>query len=364
VAAPEVLYARADDGTAIAYSITGNGPVALVLVFPMTGQVEMVWEEPAWASFVRRLATCTTVILFDRRGTGLSDRSTASGDRLALPQLASDIEAVLDAAGVKQVVLFGVTFGCLLAVQFAAEYPSRTQALILAGGFAKLRRLREYDFEVHPERVDEWADRTAREWGNGAFIARHAPDMADSATYHRWAARMERHTCSPGMVAAMCRSAARWDVREMLADVQAPTLVLQRTNDRTIPIEEGRYLAEHIPEAELLELPGDNHVIVVGDQRSTVDAMIRFVDRRVSNGALKALRRAERKDSATFGWDGLSPSEREIAHLVADGLTNREVASRLGMSAFTVDGRLRRVFSKLAVKSRVELAAVVARERS
>jgi pimeloyl-ACP methyl ester carboxylesterase len=311
VARPEVHYARADDGAAIAYSAAGQGPVTLVLVFPMTGQVEMVLEEPAWASFVRRLTSCTKVILFDRRGTGLSDRSTASGDRLSLPQLASDIEAVLDTVGAERAVLFGVTFGCLLALQFAVRYPSPTQALVLAGGFAKLRRLREYDFDAHPELVDEWADRTADEWGTGAFIARHAPDVADSETYRQWAARMERHTCSPEMVAAMCRSAARWDVQPILEDVVAPTLVMQRRGDRTIPIAEGRYLAEHIPGAEFLELSGDNHVIVVGDQRATIDAMIEFVDRHTANGTFKALRRAERKDAASFGWEGLSPSERE-----------------------------------------------------
>ena len=234
MAQPEVKYAPTDDGVSIAYSTVGAGPVTLVLISPMTSQVELFWEEPALASFVRRLASWSTVVLFDRRGTGLSDRSTASGERLALKALASDTKAVLDASDVDKAVLLGVTFGAMIAVQFAADYPDRTQALILAGGFAKLSHLDNYDFDAHPESIDAWADRTAKVWGTGATLASRAPAMADDATYLEWAARMERNTCSPGMIAAMCRSVATFDVRDQLANVKAPTLVLHRADDRRL----------------------------------------------------------------------------------------------------------------------------------
>ena len=360
MATPLVDYATTDDGVTIAYSTVGDGPVTIVLVSPMVSQVEVTWEEPALASFVRRLASFARVVLFDRRGVGLSDRSTASGERLGLSQLATDTRAVVDAVGADQVVLLGVTFGCLIAVQFAVDYPLRTAGLVLAGGFPKLTRLGEHDFLAHPDSVDVWADQTARVWGTGATLAARAPAMADSQSYRDWAARMERHTCSPGMIAAICRSAASFDVRGILCDVQAPTLVVHRGGDTWVPVQGSRYLAENIACAEYVELPGEDHTIFVGDQRATVEAITGFLDRRVTSGALKAFQRAERKDTVAFGWDSLTPSEREIARLVAGGLTNAEVAARLAMSPYTVDGRLRRIFAKLGVNNRVDLTAQIA----
>jgi pimeloyl-ACP methyl ester carboxylesterase/DNA-binding CsgD family transcriptional regulator len=359
-----VGYARTDDGVTIAYSIVGEGPVALILVSPMVSQVELVWEEPALASFVRRLASCTRVVLFDRRGTGLSDRSTASGDRLSLKALASDTKAVLDAAQVERAVLLGVTFGCMIAVQFAVDFPNCTQALILSGGFAKLNRLGHDDFTADPNLVDAWADRTAASWGTGVTLAARAPAMAHNDGYLEWAARMERNTCSPGMIAAMCRTVATYDVRNLLGSVRVPTLVLHRKDDQMVPLEEGRHLSQGIEGSQYVELPGENHTIFVGDQRAAVEAMTTFLDRTVAAGALKAYQRAERKDIVGFGWQSLTPAEREIAQLVATGLTNVEVASRLGMSRFTVDGRLRRVFAKLGVNSRAELSSEVVRATS
>lgn len=190
----------------------------------------------------------------------------------------------------------------------------------------------------------------------------NAPAMRDNARYRDWAARMERHTCSPGSVEALCRWAATVDVRSLLADLRVPTLVIHRRGDRSVPVADGRYLAEHIPGAEFAELPGEDHTLFVGDQRATVGAVIGFLDRAVTGGALRAaLRRADRKNAAGTGWDSLTPSEQEVARLIASGLTNNQVAARLGMSPHTVDGRLRRVFAKLGVNTRVELTAEYAR---
>src|SRR5262249_39901818 len=190
----EVRYVRPHDGVFIAFSVIGDGPVTIAFVSPMVSHLEVAWEEPALEHFMSGLATCGRVLLFDRRGTGLSDRSTASGERLALPQMATDIKAVLESSGTQTAVLFGVTLGCQIAVQFAVDYPDRTQALVLAGGFAKLTRWRDFDFEADPGRVDAWADHAARVWGTGELLGAHAPAMRDSARYRDWAARLERHT--------------------------------------------------------------------------------------------------------------------------------------------------------------------------
>ena len=358
---PEVRYARADDGVAIAYSVVGDGPVTIAVVSPLISQLELAWEEPALEHFWSRFAACARVVLFDRRGAGLSDRLPAD-ERLDLAALALDIGAVLNACDAGQAALLGVTFGCPVAIGFAASHPDRVQALVLAGGFAKLTRLGEFDFAANPGLVDEWASSTARAWGSGAVFGARAPSLRDSARYREWAARMERHTCSPGSVEALCRCAAAIDVRPLLADLRMPVLVIHRQGDHAVPASDGRYLAEHIPGAEYAELPGEDHTLFVGDQRAVHKTVIGFLDRAVAGGAMStALRRAARKDAAGTGWDALTPSEREVAALIASGLTNSQVASRLRMSPHTVDGRLRRVFAKLGVNTRVELTAEYAR---
>ena len=198
--------------------------------------------------------------------------------------------------------------------------------------------------------------------GHRRCFGARAPSMADSARYREWAARMERHTCSPGSVEALARWAAAIDVRPLLPGLHMPVLVIHRRGDRSVPVTDGRYLAEHIPGAEYAELPGEDHTLFVGDQRAVHQAIIGFLDRTVAGGALRAaLRRADRKNVAGTGWDALTPSEREVAALIATGMTNSQVAARLHLSPHTVDGRLRRVFAKLGVNTRVELTAEYAR---
>ena len=288
---PEVRYARAEDGVTIAYSVVGAGPVTIVVVSPLISQLELAWEEPALEHFWSRFAACAQVVLFDRRGAGLSDPPPA-GERAGLAALALDIEAVLDACGARQAALFGVTFGCPVAVGFAASHPDRVQALVLAGGFAKLTRLGGFDFEADPDQVGEWASSTARAWGSGEVFGARAPSMADKARYREWAARMERHTCSPGSVEALCRWAATIDVRPLLAGLRLPVLVIHRRGDTAVPASDGRYLAEHIPGAEYVELPGADHTLFAGDQRAVHAAVIGFLDGAVA-GLVSAGRRGD-----------------------------------------------------------------------
>jgi DNA-binding CsgD family transcriptional regulator len=147
-------------------------------------------------------------------------------------------------------------------------------------------------------------------------------------------------------------------VRPLLESIRAPTLVLHRRDDQAVPVTNGRYLAEHIPDAAFMELDGVEHTYFLGDQAAMLDTIRAFIDARVAHGALRtAVRRAERKSAYRHGWTALTPGEREVAALVSQGMTNAEVAARLRASPFTVDGRLRRVFAKLGVSTRVELTA-------
>jgi pimeloyl-ACP methyl ester carboxylesterase/DNA-binding CsgD family transcriptional regulator len=359
---PKVQYARADDGVTIAYSTFGEGPVTLVLISPLISQVEVAWEEPAFEHFMSCLAACTRVVMFDRRGTGLSDHTTASGDRLALPQLASDILAVLDSCEAPRAVIFGASLGAMTGVQFAATFAERTEALILVGGSPQVTMSAGVEPVFERAALDEQVDAIARAWGTGAMAGAYAPSMRDNERFRDWLARLERHTCSPGMAAASMRWAAKYDVRPLLGTLVAPTLVVHRAGDTGIPVGHGRYLGAHIPDATYVELPGEDHMFFLGDQETMVDTIITFLDEQVAGGALgAALRRAERKNAYGYGWESLTPSEREVALLVAQGMTNSEVADRLRMSRYTVDGRLRRVFVKLDVATRVELAAEYSR---
>jgi DNA-binding CsgD family transcriptional regulator len=163
------------------------------------------------------------------------------------------------------------------------------------------------------------------------------------------------------MAATTARWAATYDVRPALASVSAPALVIHRRDDPVVPAAQGRYLADRLPDATYVELPGDDHIFILGDQRPMIDAIVDFLDGHFPNAHLRARLRSAIRHDAFAGWESLTPSEREIAGLVAAGMTNAEIATRLRISRHTVDGRLRRVFAKLSVNSRAELAAEYSR---
>jgi pimeloyl-ACP methyl ester carboxylesterase/DNA-binding CsgD family transcriptional regulator len=359
---PAVRYARADDGVAIAYSTFGDGPITFVFVSPLISQLEIAWEEPAFEQFMTRLAVGARVILFDRRASGLSDQSASTADELELSQLARDVVAVLDATSTDRAVVIGASMGGATAVQCACNHPARTSALVLVATSPRVLKAPGYDVGLDPNDVDNWITRVVAAWGSGGSVEAEGASMAGNTRYREWAGRLERHTSSPAGVALTIRASLHYDVRALLPDVRVPTLVVHRRNDPGAAVEHGRYLAEHIPDATYVELPGEEHTYFLGDRDAILDAIRTFVDERLAGGELQAaVRRAERRSNDGHGWDALTPAEREIAILVAQGLTNAEVADRLRMSRFTVDGRLRRVFAKLGVSTRVELTAHYAR---
>ena len=359
---PRVSYARASDGVAIAYTTFGMGAIPIVVAAPLIGQLEIAWEEPAFEGFISRLAVGATVILFDRRGSGLSDQASDSAGQLGLPQLASDVKAVLDANGVDRAVVVGMSLGGSTAMQFAVDHPDRINALVVVGGAARVAKAPGYDIGMDVDQVDGWIERAVAGWGTGASVEGDGPTMAGDERYRAWAARLERHTISPGGLAMTLRATFGYDVRPLLDKITAPTLVAHRRGDQAISIAHGRYLADHIAGASFVELPGVEHTYFLGPQDAPLTAIRAFIDKHVAGGSLRAaVRRAERKSSYGTGWEALTPGEREVAALIAQGLTNAEVADRLRASPFTVDGRLRRVFAKLSVSTRVELTAEYAR---
>ena len=276
--APETQYARSGDLN-IAYQVTGEGPRDLVYVPGWVSNIELMWEEPAMAHFLERLASFSRLILFDKRGTGLSDR--VSNDKLpTLEQRMDDVRAVLEAVGSERAALFGHSEGGNMCVLFAATYPERTTALITLGSFAK-RRDPDDDYPWAPTAEDreETAAEIEQNWGHmrPQDVDYYAPSRLGDEPFVRNLEQYFRRAASPGAAAALLRMNSHIDVRDVLPTVQAPTLVLHRTGDHDVDVAEGRYLAARISGAKFVELPGDDHWIAAGDTDAIADEIEEFL---------------------------------------------------------------------------------------
>jgi pimeloyl-ACP methyl ester carboxylesterase len=250
-----IHYARSGD-VSVAYQVTGDGPLDLVLVPGFFSHLELDWEHPGSARLFERLGSFVRLIRFDKRGTGLSDRAVGLPD---LEARMDDVRAVMDAVGCESAALLGYSEGGPLSVLFAATYPHRARALVLYGCYAK-RRDPDDDYPWAPTRDERLRDAAALEesWGEDFDLSRVAPN-ADAAMT-TWLQRRGRASLSPAGARDLILMNSMADVRALLPSVQCPTLVLHRTGDLDADVDEGRYLAAHIPGARFVELPGDDHV--------------------------------------------------------------------------------------------------------
>ena len=272
---PETHYVKSGDAH-IAYQVVGSGPLDLVLIPGFVSHVEYTWEEPASARFLERLAAFSRLILLDKRGTGLSDR-VAESALPTLEQRMDDVRAVMDAAGSQRAALFGTSEGGPMSILFAATYPERMSALILYGTYAK--RLRTDDYPWAPTRA-EWEriiEETERQWGGPVGWDSRAPSAASDEHLKKWWATLLRLGASPGAVNSIWRMAMELDVRHILPSIHVPTLVLHRSGDRAVSVENARYMAERIAGAKYVELPGDDHIYFVGDADAILNEIEEFL---------------------------------------------------------------------------------------
>jgi class 3 adenylate cyclase len=270
---PETRYAKSGDVN-IAYQITGDGPFDLVYVPGWISNIELMWEEPAHARLLSRLASFSRLILFDKRGTGMSD--PVALDRLpTLEQRMDDVRAVMDAAGSDRAALFGSSEGGLMSVLFSATYPARTHALVTHAIYAKRLWSPDYPWAPTPEARAAEIEATERSWGGEMDISVLAPS-ADEA-FRRRAVAYLRRSASPGAAVALLRMNSQIDVRPALPTISVPTLVLQREGDLDVKLEEARWIAGQIPGAKLVELPGNDHLIWAGDVDELVDEVEDFL---------------------------------------------------------------------------------------
>jgi pimeloyl-ACP methyl ester carboxylesterase/DNA-binding CsgD family transcriptional regulator len=338
---PETRYARSGD-VSIAYQVVGDGPLDLVMVPGFVSHVEVAWEQPNLAHFFSRLSSFSRLILFDKRGTGLSDPVTSAP---TIEDRMDDIRAVMDAAGSSHAAVMGVSEGGTLSILFAHEHPERATALILYGSWARRLSAPDYPWGLRAEDLESFLGRMEEAWATGEWWNPDERDPADDDVHRTWWSRYLRMSASPAMARAVIRMNTGMDLRDLLPDVRATTLILHRVGDNWIEVGHGRYLAEKIPGAKYVELPGTDHRLWLGDVEPILSEVEIFLTGRK--------RRPRRR--AAIGMDALSRREREVALLAARGESAAQIASHLFISERTVETHLASVYAKLGVRSKAEL---------
>jgi pimeloyl-ACP methyl ester carboxylesterase len=275
VAVPETRYATVE-GTHVAYQVIGEGPFDLLHIPGFVSNVELAWEDPSYEHFLSRLASFSRLIIFDKRGTGMSDRLPT--DRLpTLEERMDDVRAVLDAVGSERVALLSHSEGGNLSVLFAASYPERTIALVTTGVFAKRIWSPDYPWAPTPEQRARDIEEIERDWGGTGWLEHLVPSCAQDPVFKQRLAAYFRRSASPGAAAALMKMNTQIDVRAVLPAIRVPTLILHRTGDRDAHIEEGRWIAKQIPGARFVELAGDDHIPWVGDADGLLDIVEEFL---------------------------------------------------------------------------------------
>jgi len=275
VAIPPTRYVKSDD-VHIAYQILGEGSLDLLLVPGFVSNVEAIWQMPESAAFLRRLASFCRLILFDKRGTGMSDRSSQI---FTLEQRMHDVQAILDEIGSERAALFGASEGGPMSLLYAASYPERTSALILYGSYAKRTWAPDYPIGWKDEQWESFLDNLERNWGTpeGVSLSMWAASIARDQRAAERVTSYLRAAASPGAVVAIMKMNREIDVRHVLPAIRTPTLILHRTAERVSEIAHARYMAQHIPGAKLVELPGEDHVPWVGDQAALINQIQQFL---------------------------------------------------------------------------------------
>ncbi len=330
----------------VAYQVLGDGPIDLILSPGWVTHLDLAWDIPPLARVLERLASFSRLILFDKQGTGLSDR--VHPDTLpTLEQRMNDVRVVLDSVGSEQAALFGTLGGGAMCGLFAATYPDRCRALILYGTFAKL----EPDMGLLSRLADDQEaalDRIEREWGTeGVGVAFWAPSILDDEDAKAAYLRLTRSGVSPGSARSLMKLGYQIDWQATLPDIHTPTLVLHRAGDLVVPARQGRKLAEGIPNATYVELPGVDHLMWAGDHDAIVNEVESF---------LQDIGPPRKEHPASPSKVGLTTREIEVLRLVAAGRTNKQIAGILFISPKTTAVHVSSILAKLGVERRAGAA--------
>lgn len=362
---PQTRYADSD-GVGIAYQVLGEGPIDVVMVPGFGSHLEHAWAHPKLAHFYHRLSSFSRLTLLDKRGTGLSDR--VSPDQLpGIEQRKDDLKAVMDAVGIERASLVAASDGGPLAILFAATYPERVENLVLINTYARRVSSADHEPALSPEAFAVFAQDVTDHWGEPIAIELLAPSSAADPDLRTWWATSLRASMSPAAARAMVAMNAAIDVRQALPAVHVPTLIIHRTGDGATPVEGGRFLAENIGGARILELAGDDHFHWLGDSEAILGAIEEFVtgarSGMATNLALvsmlftdivssteKAARLGDREWAALLKThDGIVHSEvqkqggREVKHTGDGSLSVFEGPARAARSWLSISSRVREV---------------------
>ncbi|MGZ8259322.1 MAG: adenylate/guanylate cyclase domain-containing protein [Caldimonas sp.] len=358
----ETRYAKSGD-CHIAYQVVGEGALDVVLIPGFVSNVEHGWDFPPLAHFYRQLASFARLILFDKRGTGMSDPVPVQ-QLPTLEQRMDDVRAVMDAAGSERAALVGVSEGGPLSLLFAATHPDRTVALVLMASFARVAWAPDHPIGAERGVWEALLKRMEQGWGKGVLLSAFAPSLAnDDAARKAWA-RMQRQASSPGAAVAVMRMAYEIDARAILPAIRVPTLVMHRAGDRLLAVEHGRYLARAIPGAQFVELPGIDHFFFTGDTDAYLERIEEFLtgERRAADPdrvlatvlftdiAGSTERAAQLGDSR---WHALLDSFYSVARRQIERFRGREVDTAGDAFFATFDGPARAVRCAMAIGSAI-----------
>jgi class 3 adenylate cyclase/pimeloyl-ACP methyl ester carboxylesterase len=357
---PETRYAKSGD-VHIAYQVSGAGPRDLVFVAGFVSHLELDWEVPARAHFYERLGKFARLIRFDKRGTGMSDRVQVA----TLEERMDDVRAVMDATKSERAVLFGASEGGSMSLLFAATYPARTSALVLYGAFAKRVWSPDYPIGVPQIERQAYLDLIASKWGDEADVSITAPSIANDPEERRQFVMRRRMGASPGAALAISRMSSDIDVRHVLPVIRVPTLILHRATDRDVTVENGRYLAQHIPGARYVEFAkGDHTGVASGEFDAECDEIEEFVtgvrpgpavDRVLSTVLFTDIVGSTER-LVTLGdrkWQELKAAHHRIVRSELDRFRGREVDTAGDGFFVTFDGPARAIRCAAAIRDAV-----------
>jgi pimeloyl-ACP methyl ester carboxylesterase len=359
---PETRYAKTGD-IHIAYQVFGDGPIDMVLATEFWHSIEAQWDLPELARFLERLGTFARAISFDQRGSGISD-PVSMGELNTLDVWMEDIDVVMDEVGSESAVLYGIGGGGTMSMLYAATRPQRVSGLVLVNSFARLTRAPDYPWGRAPELEEEVLDVMRAGWGKGVFLDLVAPSRVGDEEFRKWWARYQRIGASPGTVLAMRTLLGQIDVRDVLPSIRAPTLVLHRAETPWNRVEHGRYLAEHIPGAKLVVVPGVDHLSFADDAEPILRETQQFVagiagppksDRQLSTVLFTDIVRSTEL-AAEIGdrrWRGVLEEQRALVRRELARFQGREVDTAGDGFLATFDGPARAVQCACGVRDSV-----------
>jgi pimeloyl-ACP methyl ester carboxylesterase/class 3 adenylate cyclase len=365
---PKTLYAESD-GLSIAYQVFGRGAQDLLIVPGIVSNVEGDWENPAHAAVRWRLAQSFRVIVFDKRGQGLSD---AFDGVPTLEQRMDDLRAVMQAAGSKKTVLFAWSEGGPMAALFTATYPAMVERLILFGSFARFTWAPDYPYR---ETLEEYLEWYSTHWGTVEAVKRFTPSGSDDPLFCENSMRYQRQSTSPSALRRLIIANDQIDVRAILPQVRRPTMIIHRRGDLAVSKDNGRFLADHIPDALYAEVPGADHLWYIGDVDPIVDAIMNFA---AADKARPAVDQTERwlatvlftdivgstELAAKIGdqaWRDLLQKFHAIGHRQLEAQRGREIDTAGDGLFATFDGPARAIRCAAAISSEARAIGIEVR---